>query len=122
MFDLLNSTRYKFGVRELELDSDRAYLSSKKHALDMEQNNYFEHTNLKGESPFDRMIKEGIDYYCAGENLAKGQISAIQAHNGLMNSKGHRKTILMDDYEKVGVAIEFGGEGLSHYVQNYYAE
>ena len=122
MFDLINSTREKFGLSKLEYDDDKAHDSSIKHALDMEENNYFAHDNLKGESPFDRMKKEGINYSYAGENLAGGHISVIRAHEALMNSKGHRDITLTEEFEKVGIGVEFGGERLSHYVQNYYSE
>jgi len=40
------------------------------HSEDMVLNNYFSHTNLQGESPFDRMKKAGISYSSAGENIA----------------------------------------------------
>ncbi len=41
----------------------------------MAKNHYFDHTNLKGQSPFDRLKKDGITFNSAGENLAYGQVS-----------------------------------------------
>ncbi|MEM5614453.1 hypothetical protein AAHB43_10095 [Staphylococcus pseudintermedius] len=39
----------------------------------MAENQYFDHTNLKGESPFERIEKDGHQYQTAAENLAYGQ-------------------------------------------------
>ena len=121
MFDLINSTREKFGLKKLEYDNNNAHTSAKKHALDMKKQDYFAHNSLNGETPFDRMKKEGIQYSYAGENLACGHINAIKAHHALMNSKGHRDIILTEEFKNVGIGIEFGGNYLSYYVQNYYA-
>ena len=75
----------------------------------MLDNNYFDHINKQGETPFDRMEKEGVKYISAGENIASGQFNAIYAHEALMNSKGHRKNILrktMLAAEKVDLPLE----------------
>lgn len=57
----------------------------------MVKQNYFDHNNLDGESPFDRLKDDDIDFNAAAENLAYGQQNSIFAHEGLMNSLGHRK-------------------------------
>ncbi|MEA2059257.1 MAG: CAP domain-containing protein [Thermodesulfobacteriota bacterium] len=46
------------------LDAARA------HSQDMLRENYFSHSSLTGESPFDRMKTAGYDYSTAGENIA----------------------------------------------------
>ena len=40
------------------------------------------------------MKRDGIQFNVAAENLAYGQQSSIYAHEGLMNSLGHRENIL----------------------------
>ena len=117
-FDLANSTRVREGLSTL-LWSDKAASSSLKHSADMATNSYFDHTSLKGESPFDRMKKEGISYSTAGENLAAGQQNAIFAHEGWMNSLGHRE-ILLGDFKSLGVGVTFGGPYKIYYTQNYF--
>jgi uncharacterized protein YkwD len=87
----------------------------------MAVNNYFDHTNLQGESPFDRIKEDGIQYTLAGENLAYGQFSSIFAHEGLMNSLGHRKNIIKSGFEYLGVGVAFNEEAQPYYTQNYYA-
>ena len=63
----------------------------------MAENAYFNHENLQGQSPFDRMREDDIAFSMAGENLAYRQFSSIFAHEGLMDSLGHRENILKSD-------------------------
>lgn len=116
--DLINSTRAKFNMNSLEY-SNSATKSSRKHSKDMLDNNYFDHINKQGETPFDRMEKEGVKYISAGENIASGQFNAIYAHEALMNSKGHRKNIL-GEYRYIGVGIGFGGTYKIYYTENFF--
>lgn len=73
---LTNTRRVEQGLKPLTW-SDKAQVSSYKHSLDMLKNDYFDHVNLKGQSPFDRMMYEGISYSYASENIAFGQQSPI---------------------------------------------
>lgn len=120
MFDLVNATRVNHGLQVLTWD-EHVTQTARKHSSDMAANNYFDHTNLQGESPFDRMEEDGIHYTLAGENLAYGQFSSIFAHEGLMNSLGHRKNIIKSDYEYLGVGVAFNEESQPYYTQNYFS-
>jgi uncharacterized protein YkwD len=121
LFDLTNATRVKFGLQTLEWD---AYVkdTARKHSSDMAQNNYFSHTNLEGQSPFDRMLEDDIQFTMAGENLAYGQYSSIFAHEGLMNSLGHRENILQADFELLGIGVAFNSKSQPYYTQNFYSD
>jgi uncharacterized protein YkwD len=68
----------------------------------MAKNNFFSHTNLKGQSPFDRLKNAGITYKTAGENIAMGQKSAQEVFNSWMNSEVHRANILNGSFNKMG--------------------
>ncbi|WP_240390558.1 CAP domain-containing protein [Bacillus sp. Y1] len=120
MFDLVNATRVNHELQVLSWD-EHVMQTARKHSSDMAVNNYFDHTNLQGESPFDRMEEDGIRYTLAGENLAYGQFSSIFAHEGLMNSLGHRKNIIKSGFEYLGVGVAFNEEAQPYYTQNYYA-
>ena len=85
----------------------------------MAENNYFGHTNLNGESPFDRLAEDNIDFTMAGENLAAGQPSSIFAHQGLMNSEGHRKNILKKDFRQMSVGVSFQEDGHPLYTETF---
>jgi uncharacterized protein YkwD len=54
------------------------------------------------------MKDAGVEYRTAGENLALAPTLHI-AHNGLMNSPGHRANILHPQFGRVGIGIMDGG-------------
>jgi uncharacterized protein YkwD len=118
VFDLANSVRVRFGKKAF-IWSEQIALTARKHSKDMADHDYFAHTNLSGLSPFDRMQDDGINYLSAAENIAEGQSSAIFAHEGWMNSKGHRVNILAD-IERLGVGVYLGGSYEAYYTQNFF--
>ncbi|WP_232319514.1 MULTISPECIES: CAP-associated domain-containing protein [Sporosarcina] len=121
LFDLTNAARVRHGRSILtwdQLASDTARL----HSTDMAVQDYFSHENLQGESPFDRMKKQGLKFVSAGENLAYGQSSSIFAHEGLMNSKGHRENILIRDYQFLGIGVDFNDKEQPFYTENFFAK
>ena len=54
------------------------------------------------------MDRAGISYSIAGENLALAP-SVVRAHDGLMNSSGHRRNILDPAFTKIGIGAIDGG-------------
>lgn len=120
LFDLTNATRVNHNLPILAWDS-RVKATARKHSADMAENQYFNHTNLKGQSPFDRMEDDNVKFMTAGENLATGQISSIFAHEGLMNSPGHIKVILQKEFESLGVGVAFDSDSRPYYTENFYA-
>ncbi|MBI3380168.1 CvpA family protein [Candidatus Gottesmanbacteria bacterium] len=76
------------------------------------------HYNPEGQSPFDRMDKAGIHFTSAGENLALAPNVEL-AHQGLMNSPGHRRNILSPDFGKVGIGAIDGGIYGEMFVQEF---
>jgi uncharacterized protein YkwD len=70
---------------------------------------YFGHITPDGISPFDRLLAAHIDFLVAGENIALAPTLTI-AHEGLMNSPGHRANILDTQYGRIGIGIVDGGK------------
>ena len=118
LFDLTNSSRIEHGLPPLTWD-DHVKLTAREHSADMAINQYFNHTNLEGQSPFDRMEEDHIFFRAAGENLATGQLSSIFAHEGLMNSIGHRENILKAEFESLGIGVAFDSDKKPFYTQNF---
>ncbi|MFJ7363099.1 CAP domain-containing protein [Peribacillus frigoritolerans] len=118
LFDLTNASRVNHDLSVLSWDK-RVKVTAQDHSADMAVNQYFNHTNLEGESPFDRMEDDKINFRMAGENLAAGQNSSIFAHEGLMNSIGHRENKLQKDFESLGVGVAFDEENKPYYTENY---
>jgi uncharacterized protein YkwD len=103
MLDLVNGERARAGLKPLAAD-DRLRDVARAHSLEMFQKDYFSHTAPDGSSPFDRMHAAGITFAIAGENLAYAPNVQI-AHQGLMNSPGHRANILRPEFGRVGIGI-----------------
>ena len=107
MLVLVNKERAKAGLKPLVADPELLPVA-RSHSNDMFKQGYFSHYAPNGEDPFDRMKDAHITYRAAGENLALAQTLRI-AHNGLMNSPGHRANILNPAYGRVGIGILDGG-------------
>lgn len=118
LFDLTNAARVRHGLSILEWESNVAG-TARKHSADMADNDYFSHENKQGKSPFDRMKDDGVSFRGAGENLAYGQSSSIFAHEGLMNSEGHRENILLDTYSHLGTGVSFNEKLQPYYTENF---
>ncbi|HJG67242.1 MULTISPECIES: CAP domain-containing protein [Staphylococcus] len=116
--DLVNAERVQHGLNTLDY-STAISDTARKHSTDMAENNYFDHNNPSGDSPFDRLEQDGHDFNAAGENLAYGQPSSIYAHQGLMNSLGHRKNILKDEFSTLGVGVDFNEHKQPYWTENY---
>lgn len=119
LFELTNSARIQRELPLLKWD-EQAMLTSRKHSEDMAENDYFSHTNKEGESPFDRMSDDDINFFVAGENLAYGQYSSIFAHEGLMNSMGHRENIVKPDFGYLGIGAAFNDENQPFYTATFF--
>ncbi|TYQ18215.1 UNVERIFIED_CONTAM: copper amine oxidase-like protein [Acetivibrio alkalicellulosi] len=117
IFDLANSIRLRHG-KELLIWDEVASKVAKAHSEDMYVNDFFSHTNLKNESPFDRMKNMGMSFRSASENIASGQLCSIYAHEAWMNSlTGHRENILAD-FTYIGVGVHLGS--VPFYTQKFF--
>jgi len=107
MLQLVNEERTKAGLSALAPDPEMTEVA-REHSRDMFARGYFAHFTPEGKSPFDRMNAAHVQYTTAGENLALAHSLSI-AHNGLMNSPGHRANILSPSFGRVGIGILDGG-------------
>lgn len=107
MLVLVNEERAKANLKPLKADVELLPVALN-HSKDMLQRGYFSHYTPEGKDPFDRMKAADIRYMTAGENLALAQTLHI-AHNGLMNSPGHRANILNPAFGRVAIGIVDGG-------------
>ena len=107
MLVLVNRERTSRGLRALKLNPD-ARPVARAYSRKMFARGYFSHLSPEGESPFDRLDAANVTYNTAGENLALAPTLQL-AHEGLMNSPGHRANILSRNYSTVGIGIMDGG-------------
>lgn len=112
LLSLANKDRLINGFQPLRLNHKLSTAAQDK-AQDMLARDYFEHYTPEGKSPWDFIIASGYDYQMAGENLAMDFKTAEGVHRAWMNSPSHKKNILREEYEEIGLATvkgEFSGK------------
>lgn len=120
MIELMNQARVEHGLKPLIYDKGLT-AQARAHSQDMIDQHYFSHTGSNGSTPESRMKNAGyLNEHFYAENLAYGQYSSIFAHEGLMNSLGHRKNILNKDLTHAGVGVAFDAENVPYYTINFY--
>jgi uncharacterized protein YkwD len=78
------------------------------HAADMARHNYFEHEDLTGRSPADRVRAVGYQEKLVGENIAYGPKSADEVVQGWLDSPGHCENIMDPRFAEMGIAYVSG--------------
>lgn len=122
IFDLANVFRLKNGLSVLEWH-DTVADAARKHSEDMASRGYFDHESPEGHSPGDRLRAVGLAKYAAyAENIAAGYRDAFEAHNGWINSSGHRENLLMKELETLGVGAAYDADSKYrwYYTQKFY--
>lgn len=117
MLNLVNQERVSRGLPPVSLSFALRDLA-RTYARDMFLRGYFSHYNPEGESPFDRMNKASVAFLVAGENLALAP-NVLIAHQGFMQSPGHRANILSSEFGKLGVGVIDGGIYGEMFVQEF---
>lgn len=78
------------------------------HANDMARHDYFEHVDLRGHSPADRLRATGYRERLVGENIAYGPKSADEVVAGWLHSPGHCENIMEPRFVEMGLALAAG--------------
>ncbi len=78
------------------------------HAADMARHDYFEHEDLAGRSPADRVKAAGYQEKLVGENIAYGPTSAEEVVQGWLDSPGHCENIMNPEFAEMGIANAAG--------------
>ncbi|WP_205665156.1 CAP domain-containing protein [Caldimonas tepidiphila] len=107
MLEMLNEERRAQGLQPLKADPELAEVA-RAHSRDMFARGYFSHVTPDGRDPFDRLRASKVRFLTAGENLALAR-TLPTAHQGLMDSPGHRANILRPAFGRVGIGVLDGG-------------
>jgi uncharacterized protein YkwD len=83
------------------------------HASDMAAHSYFEHQDLSGHSPADRVRAVGYKEKLVGENIAYGPQSVDEVMRGWLDSPGHCENIMDPRFAEMGLALA-SGQGARH--------
>ncbi|WP_413719938.1 CAP domain-containing protein [Silicimonas sp. MF1-12-2] len=91
--------------------------ASREHSQDMDDRNFFAHTNPDGQSPADRAVEEGHGSRYVGENIGWiGSSSTgfdrqdrVEDHHGnLWDSDGHQQNFMSDNWSEIGIGYDYG--------------
>lgn len=105
IFTLLNSTRRDAGLRALALNAEMS-AGARDWSCDMAASGNFRHADLRS---------AGVN----GENIAWGQRSAAQVHQGWMESPGHRDNRMSSRWTQYGVGVCEDGDGRLYYTERF---
>jgi len=91
--------------------------ASRAHSQDMDDRDFFRHTNLDGQSPGDRALEEGHGTRFVGENIgwigsgslpSDTQPRTEAHHQHLWDSDGHQRNLMDDRWSEIGVGYDEG--------------
>jgi uncharacterized protein YkwD len=112
---LCNQERAKVGVKPLVMN-ETLRQSSRYKSNEMLQYNYFDHASpVNGFNPWDLAKTFGYSYTAFGENIwygsgySRDNITAKLIVDAWLNSSGHKKNILNQDFGRIGVGIVYSG-------------
>jgi uncharacterized protein YkwD len=117
MLGLVNEERAKAGLPPLKPDPQLTQVA-RAHSGDMFARGYFSHYSPEGKDLGDRLKSGDVRYLAAGENLALAQTLGV-AHQGLMDSPGHRANILRPQFGRLGIGVLDGGARGLMVTQNF---
>jgi uncharacterized protein YkwD len=92
-------------------------LASREHSEDMDDRDFFAHTNPDGQSPGARAIEEGHGSGFVGENIGwigststsfDGQTRTEAHHQNLWDSDGHQRNLMDARWSEIGVGYDSG--------------
>ncbi|GEM_PF-2947178 len=107
LIKLINESRITANIHPIEKNTILENAARKKVA-DMVEKSYFSHNSPDKRKPWDFINQNLYRYRAAGENLAMGFIEAKNAHQALMQSPSHKKIILNNRYNEIGIAVSYG--------------
>jgi uncharacterized protein YkwD len=113
IYDITNIMRMRFGLSSLQWDEKTASVAYG-HSKDMEESDNFSHTSEKFGELSDRLKAGEVFYQVAGENIAANYADAPAVMEGWLNSKGHRESLLNEEFTHIGVGVY-----KKYYTQNF---
>ncbi|HRH23571.1 MAG TPA: CAP domain-containing protein [Candidatus Magasanikbacteria bacterium] len=121
VIDLTNEIRAREGIPLLEY-SERLAQSSLHKALDMTEQQYFEHVSPQGKRLRDFLKDVGYAYSIAGENLAVGFSSPESMVEAWVESPTHYANLIDPDFNDIGIGSSVGmyGNNIAVYVAQHF--
>ena len=106
----VNANRQANGLSALSLN-EKLNAAALAHACDMAANTIHGHTGSDGSTPRNRIRANGFNDRSSYENVAWDFPRVVQVVTGWMNSPGHRRNMLQNNVEEMGIGIASGPKG-----------
>jgi uncharacterized YkwD family protein len=116
VIELVNQERQQNGLEPYQSNQQLSNVARTK-SKDMRDKNYFSHQSPTYGSPFEMLKQFNVQYRAAGENIAKGQQTPAEVVNSWMNSPGHRRNILSQQFTQIGVGFAQNKQGETFWTQ-----
>lgn len=117
--DCVNSFRVANGLKPLAWD-DLLAETARLHSVDMASQDYFDHISPDGAQPHERYYANGgTSYRSYGENIIAGRNTGVDTFDGWLNSDGHRKNMLSEQFTTIGVGGGYDADSTYGY---YFAQ
>lgn len=114
LLNLINTERVRAGLSPLSWNQTLADVASA-HSRDMIEKGYFSHVSREGATPWKRVGSSGYyqnyrGFMFVAENIEahSGSVNASLTHSSLMRSPGHRRNILSQYANEVGIGFAMG--------------
>lgn len=105
---LINAERTSRGLAPLAFDALLAQVAEA-HSQDMINRNFFDHINLDGLGPGDRLANAGYSASTWGETIGAGYTTPAAMLVGWMNSPEHCDILLSPNFTEIGLGYVTGG-------------
>ncbi len=115
MLNLLNLDRKNHGLAPLVLDAELSRIARIK-SQDMKDERYFAHESPTYGNARQMLQHFGYSFRGASENIAH-HANVDKAQAAFMSSAGHRRNILGQHWEKVGIGIVYDDQGFIYATQ-----
>lgn len=100
--ELVNEERSSRGLGEVEC-AEKLVQVAEAHSRDQCEHNRMSHEGSDGSRFPERYREAGIEFGTGAENVSRGTSSAEAVHRQWMNSNGHRRNILKQGLNRIGV-------------------
>jgi uncharacterized protein YkwD len=114
LLNLINAERVKAGLSPLSWNQTLADVASA-HSRDMIEKRYFSHVSREGTTPWKRVTNSGYyqnyrGFMLVAENIEvhSGAMNISLTHSNLMRSPGHKRNILSQYANEVGIGFAVG--------------
>ncbi|MBR6274463.1 MAG: SH3 domain-containing protein [Lachnospiraceae bacterium] len=115
---LVNIIRAEAGVAPVELD-ETLCIAAGIRAIEMDENNYFDHSRPDGRSSSTAVDEVGIYWFSYAENIAWNYTSPAEVVEAWKNSAGHYANMINKKYGSIGIGYSFRYNNGTFWVQEF---